>query len=129
MFGVSRNSSRPFAWCPFSIWPGLDPNRNMLRVEKRVQTFASQLAAPAALFDPAKWRLGRGWNTVVDADHARVQQFCHSEHAPQIPCEDIRAQAVRGMIRQFNRLSLFVKHRDGRDRGKGFLIHTEPALR
>ena len=51
----------------------LYPNRDMLRVEERVQAFASQLAAPTALFDPAKWRLGRGWEAVVDADHSGVQ--------------------------------------------------------
>src|SRR6185312_14709787 len=81
-------------------------DRDMLRLQERIQPFAAQFASPPALLHSAKRALARAGRSIVNGDGPRLDLLRKAEHSSQIARHRVGAESILRTIGQFNRLGL-----------------------
>ena len=101
---------------------------NILQLRVTVHRCHTEVAADAALLEPAKGRFGVDAGMRVDAHHAALDRLGHAKGAPQVIRPERAAQTVGRGIHVTDHLRLIVERGDTDDRAEDFLAPTAVVL-
>src|SRR3954451_10638330 len=107
---------------------GSEVHRDVLRLEVLVHPLRAALAAEARLLDAAEGRARVGGHALVEADHLRLELLDDAERAIDVAGEDVRHQAVLGVVGRGDRLLLGLEALDRSDRAEDLLAQQAGVL-
>src|SRR5689334_15841591 len=93
--------------------------------KKGVESFAAQLASPAAHFGPAKWRLRGGGSTIVQTNSPRFERLHQPKRSPSSARKRVRACPEGRGIGPLERFLFRLEREDRRDRRERLFARTE----
>src|SRR5438046_2805964 len=85
---------------------------NILQLRVTFHRCHTEVAADAALLEPAEWRFGVDAGMRVDAQHAALDGFGHAKGAPQVIRPERAAEAVGRGIHVTDHFRLIAERRD-----------------